>query len=240
MLPPGSATADWIRPDRGICRQAKNVGGCCRSPNSARWRHGLRTRWRITAQTSSTHPRLHTLEPPIQRAQRLIRKLADRLQRMIRRNPLLQPYIAEQPLAPIIPSPHRKLDLSMKEVNHKKGQMGEFYCSLSGVGAELTGSYKAEIEIGRGSPFCAGSMSNSAVRSRVNWSPRKSGVCLLPLPRPCTRGFSLAAAVIGEMVTCSQSCAHFLRHAKGGPQTAHVLVGRSDYLCILGTGHSCG
>ena len=29
-----------------------------------------------------------------------------------------------------------------------------------------------------------------------------------------------------HVVTCSQSRAHFLRHANGRPQTAHVFVGR--------------
>jgi len=55
-----------------------------------------------------SHPRVQSLETPVQTRQRLICQGADRPQRMVSRNPFLQPDIAEHPLRPIIPSAHRK------------------------------------------------------------------------------------------------------------------------------------
>ena len=42
-----------------------------------------------------------------------------------------------------------------------------------------------------------------------------------------------------QWVTFSQSRAHFLRQVKGRPQITQILVGRSDFLRILGIGRSC-
>ena len=49
-------------------------------------------------------------------------KAGDRPQRMIRRNPILQPDTAEHPLAPIIPTTHRK---SLHDHDQRKARLPE-------------------------------------------------------------------------------------------------------------------
>ena len=77
--------------------------------------------------------RTQRLKPPVQRRQHRIRQQPDRPQRMIRRNPLLQPDIAEHPLTPIIPSPHRKsLQAHSQSESQKKPENGELFSSPPG------------------------------------------------------------------------------------------------------------
>jgi hypothetical protein len=43
-----------------------------------------------------------------------------------------------------------------------------------------------------------------------------------------------------QYFTSSQTFSHFLRHVKGLPQVAQVLVGSSDFRIIFGMGDSWG
>ena len=77
------------------------------------------------------------LEASAQRSQRLIRQRPDRPQRMIRRNTLLEPHVAEKPLRAIFPSAHPATPAyPTAPVNHlQKLDASDFFSSLLEVEA---------------------------------------------------------------------------------------------------------
>jgi hypothetical protein len=81
-----------------------------------------------TVKCSSDNRRL---EAPVHRRQRVVRQGPDRPQRMIRRNPFLEPHIAEQAFVPIIPSAHPDPSIRPNTGNHDLEQKArEFFSNL--------------------------------------------------------------------------------------------------------------
>ena len=122
------------RAHRASGRRTSGTAGCSPSAPSASARSAPRRRPAATAPAAASRARSKAgrststaRRSARQRRQSLIRQPADRPQRVIRRNALLQRHVGEQPICPIVPPAHAKSPPWLRSRNHRQSHQSRLF-----------------------------------------------------------------------------------------------------------------